>query len=1102
MFISAFVNQQPFVHTTIGETQNITLVQFVCSSIRTHTNTVIVTMGRRKRKQKCSQLEAKPSDSSLFRAPKPSRVPIIDPSGKATPSSNTSDVRSCAALVKPWSGTEVTTDSTQDNNEAAKHYVAPYSISHSQPATAERPTSTQGLQGMNHVGVKTSATSLSKQNLSTSQPTRAGTSLPARPTSTTKMQLSNPSTPSPEQWNGTKPGAPGIRVGQWKPDVYAKTYVPESLIAINRTAATLVPSKAVDGIVFQVYISTFAGNHFLLPHPPIPPLASPSHDNVARVPDRLSPDHYFVYFEEYLGLELEAQAVEHCSYDMFRAKVRQHDLTHQLYSLVVPGLRENTPRVVLGDSVMLRQLRLDPVTMLPRSMSLWTGPGGGKQRGEPAPGFTGFQHCAVVWGIDKPKETLLLRIDGLPSEPLVFNISFLVQPNTTEALQRAVSAIHSSLRKGSELNALCDSREAYQDDSDNVPRLAQRATHILSQSKLRAASSHGSASDSSLGFSPAYLRPDRGGTSGQWMRCMLFPTEPDGLIQTQLPIGIFKQHWYDKQLNYEQMKAVDAIQTAKYGNLPFLISGPPGTGKTKTIVETALQLVNAETKGSHILLCAPSNPAADTLALRLRPYLAPSELFRLNASSRTFAEVPGELLPYCYTENDLFMLPAFKVLMAFKITVTTCRDADILVQARVTNQDLVKLERGLMAVVHPHVPDSGSARPSTALHWSALLVDEAAQATEPELGIPLTVVAPSPNDNSETSPCFVMAGDEYQLGPRVSSRETALDVSLFERLFNRAVYKAHPMARKRHSKPGMALSIPMLQPAFVNLVRNYRSHPAILAVPSALFYHDTLMPEATQVDRMEGWTGWKGRRWPVLFACNSADDEIEQEGGGWYNVQEAFKACDFARSLMQSGLIEQQDICIMSSFRAQVNLLRHTIRKKPYLMYGVNIGPMEAFQGLESRFVIVCTTRSRSRFLDEDHAKGLGIINEAKRFNVALTRAKEGLIVIGKPHTLARDPSWLAFMGFCHRHGLWEQDAKDTMPTQDAVDSADTKNVNLWLPAENSKPSYISRLETALVYKDREPGRYSTATERFMNTGEDDAMWVSGLAAEEVLREE
>jgi hypothetical protein len=62
---------------------------------------------------------------------------------------------------------------------------------------------------------------------------------------------------------------------------------------------------------------------------------------------------------------------------------------------------------------------------------------------------------------------------------------------------------------------------------------------------------------------------------------MLFPTEPDGLIQTQLPIGIFKQHWYDKQLNYEQMKAVDAIQTAKYGNLPFLISDHLELGKQR-----------------------------------------------------------------------------------------------------------------------------------------------------------------------------------------------------------------------------------------------------------------------------------------------------------------------------------------------------------------------------------------------------------------------------------------------------------------------------------------------------------------------------------------
>ncbi|KAI9881504.1 MAG: hypothetical protein M1830_000067 [Pleopsidium flavum] len=1052
---------------------------------------------RRKRKR-----GAKPLDGSIFKVPVPSAVPINDPAGRATPTSSISDVISYAGL-ESWLGDEVDSELVQDSGEPAERYVSPDTTTQDQPATSEQPTSTPELRRMNYVRLKASPPSSSRQDLSNPQIIRAGTMLPARPRSlTVNMHLPKTFTALPERPNGTTLRAPGTRVGQWMPDVYAKTYVPESLIAINRSAATFVPSKPVDGLDLQAYMSTFAGSQFLLPHPLSPPLRAQSGDNVARLPDRLSPENYTVHFEECLELELEAQIVKHCSYDMFRATVRQHDLTHQLYSLVVPGLRENTPRVVLGDVVMLRQLRLDPSTMLPRKMSVWMGAGGGRQRGEPAPGFTGFQHCAVVWGIDKVRETLLLRIDGLPSEPLVFNISFLVQPNFMQALQRAVSAIHSVLREGHELHASYDSRGAYQDNSADVASLAQRATHISSQSKMRAVSLPGSASGASSGVSPAYLRPDRGDSSSQWMRCRLFPTETDGLPQTELPNGIFKQNWYDKDLNYEQMKAVNAIQTANYGNLPFLISGPPGTGKTKTIVETALQLIKAKAKGSHILLCAPSDPAADTLARRLRPHLAPSELFRLNASSRTFAEVPGELLPYCYTENDLFMLPAFKTLMAFKITVTTCRDADILVQARVTNRDLVKLERDLVTAIHPHVPNSGSARPPIALHWSALLVDEAAQATEPELCIPLSVIAPSPNDKSAISPCFVMAGDEYQLGPRVLSRATALDVSLFERLFNRAVYKSHPMARKGQSSFEKLSAVPIPQPPFVNLVRNYRSHPAILAVPSALFYHDTLMPEATHVDRMEGWAGWKGCRWPVLFACNSGEDEIEQEGGGWYNVQEAFKACDFARSLMQSGLIEQQDICIMSPFRAQVNLLRQIIRKEPYLMYGVNIGPMEAFQGLESRFVIICTTRSRSRFLEEDHGKGLGIINEAKRFNVALTRAKEGLIVIGNPYILARDSSWPAFMGFCHRHGLWEEDAKEELPIQKAVNPVDTKNVKSWIPAENGTPSYISRLETALVYKDREPGRYSTATERFMNTREDDAMWVSGLAAEEVLRGE
>ena len=552
---------------------------------------------------------------------------------------------------------------------------------------------------------------------------------------------------------------------------------------------------------------------------------------------------------------------------------------------------------------------------------------------------------------------------------------------------------------------------------------------------------------------------------------------------------------------------MNSVLQQDYGSIPFLISGPPGTGKTKTIVETALQLTHyTASVRANILLCAPSDPAADILALRIKAHVPYEDLFRLNAPSRSFAEVPQALLPYCHIVNDMFSLPKFTRLMKYRIVVTTCRDADILVKARVSNQDLFNLEKGVTGAVHL----GGKADNFQAsLHWSALLIDEAAQATEPEATVPLTVVAP-PNSGSVGVVLVVMAGDQYQLGPRVFSRDIALETSLFERLFERPIYREHPLARKWKNKGngpnprGTALAErleAMIRPPFANLFQNYRSHPAILAIPSALFYHDTLVPRAMETGHMECWVGWRGRRWPVLFACNVGDDERELEGWGWYNRREAKKACGFAKSIVDQGLVEERDICIMSPFRAQVQLLRRTIRNKPYELRGVNIGPMEAFQGLESCFVIICTTRTRSLYLDEDHAQGLGMINEARRFNVAMTRAKLGLVVIGNPRTLNNDNSWNAFINFCWRNRLWEEDSEGQRLTDGKMGS-DLTHVNAWTPSDEIVPPYISSLEVGLIYKEKLDSRSSVINHRSFIPYEDNAMWVSGRAAEEALREE
>ena len=512
-------------------------------------------------------------------------------------------------------------------------------------------------------------------------------------------------------------------------------------------------------------------------------------------------------------------------------------------------------------------------------------------------------------------------------------------------------------------------------------------------------------------------------------------------------------------------------------------------------METVAQLANDDDCIGSILLCAPSDPAADTLALRLSAYFNPLTIFRLNEFSRTFAEVPQELLTYCYVEDNIFSLPPLPRLMSYKIVITTCRGAEVLIDARVTNRDLVSLQTNMLGILHP----SSKSQRSIHLHWTTLLVDEAAQATEPEILIPLAVIAPHAAYKCHPSPVFVMAGDQYQLGPRTYDRRTALHVSLFERLSNRPIYASHPQARRSPKRQSSYLS--NLRPPFVNLVRNYRSHPAILAVPSSLFYHNSLIPEATNVESLSTWSGWRGRRWPVIFACNGGIDDCEDVrtvGGGWYNMREAQKAIQYAENLLKSfsGALLQSEICIMSPFRAQVHLIRKIARVSG--LWKLNIGPMEAFQGLESRIVIICTTRTRTRFLGEDALRGIGIINEPKKINVALTRAKQGLIVLGNPWILSQDPYWHAFLRFCWRNELWSNDEAGQDPRMPEGREA---NANDWEPLEEGgAQNELSGLEAALLYKEREPTSAMQATRRFLSTSQDDEMWTIGMMATQKLR--
>ncbi|KAL8851469.1 MAG: hypothetical protein Q9221_003648 [Calogaya cf. arnoldii] len=892
---------------------------------------------------------------------------------------------------------------------------------------------------------------------------------------------------------------------RWKPDIFAHAYVPEAFLAVNASPAILLTSNPVPAIDFVAYTATFAGSLLL---PPLPSLQMPTFDGASPVDSikHLQADNYGQHQSDCLVLDLEAQVPEIRTYDMFGVQLDVVDRALETYSLHVRGLLENAPRVAFGDNIMVRQLVMDPTTKLPLAA--------------PASGSTGFQISAVVVGIHRLKEILHLRINGFTPHLLKCNISFIVQTRWIKSLQRAVGATAAELQASKKYsNILVSASQTPEDSSSSAEHDFGPIGTPIKSPPIRAKQDYSGtvksptmspkisrqdyfATAKSPMMSPTISRQDYFGaiqySNRSWLRRMLFPGESDGIMQRSLPQGVFRKSWFDRCLNHEQKKAVDSVLSRSYGSVPFLVHGPPGTGKTKTMVEIVTQMAFDPGYEGAILICAPSDSAADTLALRLRSQFEPKVMFRLNDFSRTFAEVPQELLPYCYVQSDVFHLPPLPELMSCKIVIATCRATDVLIQARVSNSDLVALENNTLDMLHPKLASKRRDARDLALHWTALVVDEAAQATEPEMLIPLSVVAPPISCNTKPNPIFVMAGDQYQLGPRIYNTSTTLRISIFERLSNEKIYAGHPQARQSH-RPLEPFEH-MLRPPFVNLTRNYRSHPAILAIPSALFYADTLIPEASDTDGLESWETWCGRGWPVLFACNSGLDDcenIQTVGGGWYNAREAGKAISYAVDLLRSALIEdQKEICIMSPFRAQVNLLRKTARKAG--LWDLNIGPMDAFQGLESRFVILCTTRTRDRFLKEDAIKGMGIVNEPKKFNVAITRAKQGLIVIGNPWVLEQDPYWTAFMRFCWRNELWHMDANEQSPKANGTHE---RHVDDWTPQPGTEDS-LAGLERALVYKEREPADGgSKAVRRFMSERGEDEIWTLGRLAEAALEE-
>ncbi|XP_027360164.1 probable RNA helicase SDE3 [Abrus precatorius] len=455
--------------------------------------------------------------------------------------------------------------------------------------------------------------------------------------------------------------------------------------------------------------------------------------------------------------------------------------------------------------------------------------------------------------------------------------------------------------------------------------------------------------------------------------------------------------------NNEQMCSIKMILGCK-GAPPYVIHGPPGTGKTRTIVEAILQLYKYH-KNTRILVCAPSNSAADHVLEKVLAQqdveFRENEIFRLNASTRPYEDVKPELIRFCFFDELIFKCPPVSALMHYRIIISTYMSASLLYAEDVA--------RG---------------------HFSHIFLDEAGQASEAETMIPVSHLC-------RRDTVVVLAGDPLQLGPVIYSKkadEYGLGVSYMERLFEFELYAS--------GDPNYV----------IRLIRNYRCHPEILYLPSKLFYDGELMACRDSSSFKVIAEFLPNKEFPVLFFGIQGCDEREGNNPSWFNRIEASKVIEVVRRLIANGEITEEDIGIITPYRQQVLKIKQTLENLD--MPDVKVGSVEQFQGQEKEVIIISTVRSTIKHNEFDKVHCLGFLSNYRRFNVAITRAISLLVIIGNPHIICKDDQWSQMLWHCVDNSSYQGCSLPERPK--FYDDEDTGENSNALPSSNGEWSQDS----------------------------------------------
>ncbi|WP_405283614.1 IGHMBP2 family helicase [Methanobrevibacter sp.] len=464
--------------------------------------------------------------------------------------------------------------------------------------------------------------------------------------------------------------------------------------------------------------------------------------------------------------------------------------------------------------------------------------------------------------------------------------------------------------------------------------------------------------------------------------------------------------YIDQNLNESQKKAIEnALSCENF----YLIHGPFGTGKTRTLVE----LISQETRQNHkVLATAESNAAVDNILERLMENKK-LNLTRLGHPQRVSKHNISQTLAY-KVENHKLNKKISKIHKKIDNLIEKRKvytkptpqyrrgygDYDILFNASKGkggrgisaekmksmakwieyNQEIDELHDEIKRVENKMIRDiietsdvilstnSSAALESIArTKFDVAIIDEASQATIPSVLIPIA-----------KAHRFILAGDHKQLPPTIiSDKAQGLEKTLFEELIRIYPFKSQ----------------------LLNI--QYRMNSLLMKFPNSEFYNNNLKSDSSVDDiDINDIINSNDKEDAMLFIDTSNIDDIGEkhlkDSKSIINQLEADIAVKFANDYLKLGL-EETDIGIISPYADQVKIIQD---RTP-----VEVKTVDGFQGREKEIIIISTVRS-----NEDG--NIGFLRDLRRLNVAITRAKRKLIIIGNINTLKTNPTYARLIEF------------------------------------------------------------------------------------------